>query len=130
MATSSAYFGVSFGSVVRGFHVYKAILTPVWNVEHSTQQEHVNREDQYAVAIINNDVVVGHLPRELSQTFEEARFPAKIIGRGQMSPLLQGGMEIPCIYTRKKEIGGQAQVIVEEYGHGTFTLIIVSILEC
>ena len=69
MAASSAYFGVSFGNVVRGFHVYKAIWTPVLNAKHSTQQEHGNTEDQYAVAIINNDDVVGHVPKELSQTF-------------------------------------------------------------
>ena len=66
MAASSAYFGVSFGSVVRRFHVYKAIWTPVLNAEHS---EHGNTEDQYVVAIVNNDVVVGQLPIELSQTF-------------------------------------------------------------
>ena len=120
MAASSAYFGVSFGSVVRGFHVYKAIWTPVSNAEHSTQQEHGNTEDQYAVAIINNDVVVRHVPKELSQTFwffieRGGEISCRIIGRRQMSPLLQGGMEIPCIYTfrGKKKLVGKLRLLLK-----------------
>ena len=49
-------------SVVRGFHVYKAVWTPVVNFEHSTQQEHSNSEDNYAVAIMNGEAVgLGHV---------------------------------------------------------------------
>ena len=99
MAASSAYVGVSFGSIVRGFLVYKAIWTPVLNAEHSAQQEHGNTEDQYAVAIINNAGVVGHVPKELSQTFwffieRGGEISCRITGRRLRSPLLQGGMEI------------------------------------
>ena len=113
---------MSFESVVRGFHVYNAIWTPVLNTEHSTQQEHGNTEDQYAVSIINNDVVVGHVLKELSQTFwlfieRGGEISCKLTGRRLRSPLLQGGMEIPCICAlRGKKIGGQAQVFVEDYG--------------
>ncbi len=104
MASSSANFRVSFGSVVRGFHIYKFIWTPVVNDEHSVQQERGNAEDQYAVAIINNDLIVGHVPRELSQIFwffieRGGEISCRIMGRRQRSPLLQGGLEIPCIYT-------------------------------
>ena len=55
-----AYFHVCIQSVVRGFHVYKAVWTPVVNSEHPTQQEHGNPEDNYAVAIMNGGVTVGH----------------------------------------------------------------------
>ena len=105
MATvSSPHFQLSFSSVVRGFHVYQEVWTPVLNAEYSTSQEHGNIEDQYAVAVINNDQVVGHVPRELSQTFwyfieREGEIICKVTGRKQRSALLQGGMEIPCIYT-------------------------------
>lgn len=115
----AAYFSISFQSVVRGFHVYQDIWTPVVNTEHSTQQEHGNTEDQYAVAITNNNDVVGHLPRELSQMFwfikRGGEISCKITAvRRQRSPLLQGGMEIPCIYTlRGKKTGGQTQAIVD-----------------
>ncbi len=57
-ATGSLYFQLSFNSVVRGFHVYQAVWTPVLNAEYSTNQEHGNAEDQYAVAVTNNDQVV------------------------------------------------------------------------
>ena len=60
MAASAAYFHVNMQSVVRGFHVYQAVWTPVVNSEHVTQQEHGNTEDNYAVAILNGGVVVGH----------------------------------------------------------------------
>ena len=41
MAASSAnHFQLSFSSVVRGFHVYQAVWTPVLNAEYLTQQEH------------------------------------------------------------------------------------------
>ncbi len=87
---------------MRGFHVYQAVWTPVLNAEYSTNQEHENAEDQYAVAVINNDQVVGHVPRELSQTFwyfieREGEIICKVTGRRQRSVLLQGGMEILCI---------------------------------
>ena len=36
-------------SPVRGFHVYKAVWTPVVNSEHSTQQEHGNSKDNYSL---------------------------------------------------------------------------------
>ena len=66
---ADTYFSVSFSSVVRGYHVYQAVWTPVLHAEHPLQQEHDNSEDQYAVAVINSGQVVGHVPRELSQTF-------------------------------------------------------------
>lgn len=105
-ASASAYFHVNIQSVVRGFHVYQAVWTPVVNSEHVTQQEHGNTEDNYAVAILNGDVVVGHVPREMSHTFwhfigRGGEITCKIIGRRQRSTLLVGGLEVPCIYTLK-----------------------------
>ena len=40
-----------FYSVIRGFHVYKAIWTPTIGEELSTDREHGNPADQYAVAV-------------------------------------------------------------------------------
>ena len=122
MATVSvgAYFQVSFSSVVRGFHVYKDVWSPVVNAKHSTQQEHGNTEDQYAVAVMNGGIVVGHVPRELSQTcwFFIARggeISCKVTGRRQRSALMQGGMEIPCIYTLrgKKKLVDKLKIIIK-----------------
>lgn len=68
IAGMSGYFQVSFRSVVRGYHVYRVVWTPVVGEELSTQQEHGNPEDLYAVAIIKSDTTVGHIPREISKT--------------------------------------------------------------
>ena len=75
-------------SVVRGYHVYQAVWTPVLHAEHPLQ--HDNSEDQYAVAVINSGQVVGHVPRELSQTFwyfieREGEISCIITGRRQRS---------------------------------------------
>ena len=105
MATSgSADFQASYGSVVRGFHVYHTIWTPTVNEEHPTQREHGNTEDQYAVAITKNGVIIGHVPRELSRTFvaREGQISCKVTGQRQRSVLLQGRMEIPCIQREEK----------------------------
>ena len=56
------YFCASYLSVVRGFHVYKDIRTPILNEVHPTQQEHGNLEDRYAVSIVKDDLIVRHIP--------------------------------------------------------------------
>ena len=50
---------MSFGGVVRGFHVYKAVWTPVIGEELSTEREHGNPEDAFAVAIMKSETTVG-----------------------------------------------------------------------
>ena len=42
-------FEASFRSVVRGFHVYRAVWTPILHEELTTQLEYGNPEDRYAV---------------------------------------------------------------------------------
>ena len=59
------------------------------------------------MAIMNGDVIVGHVPRELSQTFfffiiiieRDGEINYKITGRWQRSTLLVGGLKVPCTYT-------------------------------
>ena len=68
MAGGILPFQVSFRGVVRGYHVYKDIWNPVLNEELTSQQEPGNLEDHYAVAVIKGDVIVGHVPREISKT--------------------------------------------------------------
>ena len=51
---------MSYSSVVRGFHVYKDIWTPIL---HPTQQEHGNP----AVSNLKDDLILGHIPKELSR---------------------------------------------------------------
>ena len=53
-------------SCVRGYHVYQYQWTPVINQELSCRREFNNMEDPYAMTIINNDTIVGHVPRKIS----------------------------------------------------------------
>ena len=43
-------FEVSFGGIVRGFHMYQAVWSPVIGEELSTEREHGNPEDAFTVA--------------------------------------------------------------------------------
>ena len=58
-------FEVSFGGIVQGFHLYKAVWTPVIGEELSTEREHDNPEDAFAVVIKKSGITVGHIPREI-----------------------------------------------------------------
>ena len=55
---------VSFNSCIRGHHVhvYKSIWTPFLEEQLSCQREHGNIEDLYAVAMIKDGVIIGHVP--------------------------------------------------------------------
>ena len=56
-------------SVVRGHHVYKSVWTPVSGEELAVVPEAKNSHDRYAVDVLKDGEVVGHITRELSRTF-------------------------------------------------------------
>ena len=91
--------------------------------EHATEQEHGNPEDQFAVAIVKSGTgVVGHIPREISKTCwmflarDGTEIKCTVTGMKQRSVLLEGGLEIPCIYTfkGKKKLIDKLKRIMEE----------------
>ena len=54
-------------SVVRGFHVYHTVWTPVLGEELECKREFGNVVDRYAVGVHKSDgSLVGHLPRKIS----------------------------------------------------------------
>ena len=114
-------FEVSFCSVIRGFHVYQAIWTPTIGEELSTDREHGNPADPFAVAVQKSGTTVGHIPREISKTSwhfigHDGEISCRVTGRRQRSILLEGGLEIPCIYTfkGKKKLVDKLTTILEE----------------
>ena len=52
---------------VRGYNVYKDVWAAVIGEELVCQRERGNSCDHYAVAVIKEDVVVGHLPQKISR---------------------------------------------------------------
>ena len=52
---------MSFGGVVHGFHVYQVVWSPVIGGELSTEGEHGNIKDAFAVTIMKSGATVGHI---------------------------------------------------------------------
>ena len=114
-------FQASFKGVVRGYHVYQDIWTLSIGEELMTRPEIGNPEDLYAVAIMKSDTIFGHIPREISKTCfhfidHDGVIICKISGRRQHSVLLQGGLEVPCVYTfqGKKKLVDKLTTILRE----------------
>lgn len=53
-------------SVIRGYHEYKNIWEAAFGECLQCQRERSNGHDPYAVAVVKDDNVVGHVPRKLS----------------------------------------------------------------
>ncbi len=54
-------------SVVRGYHVYMAEWDPSIGDHFDLEIEENNRHDRFAVAIIVDESIVGHVPKEFSK---------------------------------------------------------------
>ncbi len=52
--------------MIRGYHEYKQIWSPVIGEGLDCVQESRHSHDLYAVAIIKSGVVVGHVPHKIS----------------------------------------------------------------
>ena len=92
----------AIASVVRGYHVYKDIWDAEINSELPCFREPDNREDRYAVAVMNGTVVVGHVPRRISYICNiflrhSGSIICRVTGPRQYSRDLEsGGLEVPC----------------------------------
>ncbi len=101
-------------SCVRGYHIYQEIWHPVVGEELECIREVTNVVDRYAVAVIKNAQVVGHLPKKISRICtlfirRGGTIICRVTGRRRRSlDLVQGGLEVPCqlIFRsqKKKEI--------------------------
>ena len=89
-------------SVVRGYHIYKEIWSAAVGTTLPCQQESFNPYDSYAVAIIKDDLVVGHMLRNISVTCSAFlrrgdAITCTVTGARQYSnDLPQGGLKVPC----------------------------------
>ena len=54
-------------SVVRGYHVYKEDWSPIIGERFWVEVEETNIHDRYAVAVVVNDRITGHIPWEFSK---------------------------------------------------------------
>ena len=87
-------------SVIRGHHIYKTVWTPFIGETLSLRIEDGNEQDSFAVAVIKNDDIVGHAPRQFSRVFyfflsHDGTIDVEITGHRKFGC----GLEVPCLYT-------------------------------
>ena len=86
----------------------------------NTKREIGNPEDRFAMAVvdvIDGSCTVGHIPRELSRVLSHfiehgGEITCQVTGQRQRSPLIQGGLEIPCSVCLRGE--GFHQTLISE----------------
>ena len=92
---------------IRGYHVYQEVWEAAIDEELICRPERSNAHDWYAVAVMKNDVVVGHVPSKLSRLYtlfiwRGGSILCRLAGRRRYShDLSQGGLEIPCVLLLK-----------------------------
>ena len=114
---------VSFKLAVRGFHVYRNCWNPQRNEVLNCFHESNNPFDMFAIQVckIQTNKMVGHLPMEISRITEflidrGAVFQAKLTSTYyRRSPLVRGGLEIPCEITVGMNKNASNNALLERY---------------
>ena len=102
MAASPSNSVARFSSCVRGYHVYQSIWMPSTGEILDCQREVGNAVDRYAIKVLKNDEIVGHLPKKISMLCSlfirrGGLIKCEVTGSRRYSQdLVQGGLEIPC----------------------------------
>ena len=56
-----------YESCICGYHIYKDIWSSTVGEHLTCERETLNSTDRYTVAVLKDDVIIGHLPRVLSR---------------------------------------------------------------
>ena len=88
-------------AMVRGYHVYENIWTAVVGESFPCMQEAGNTFDPFAVAVMRDDTVIGHVPSlSICALFlrRNGSITCQVTGSRRYSDdLAQGGLEVPCV---------------------------------
>ena len=90
-------------SYIRNFHVYKDIWEPVIDQVLPCIQEPENPEDKNAVALMNKEKIVGHVPKNISVwmamflKLKSSSIASGVTG-GKVNSGVGYGLEITCEY--------------------------------
>ena len=112
-----------FSAAVRGFHYYRSFWSPQPEQILKCFHEIGNAFDIFAIKVCetSKDETVGHLPMEISRITKflidrGADVTAKLSSTNyRRSPLVQGGIEIPCIITVKMPGTILNQLLMERF---------------
>ena len=126
--TCVKYF--QFRAAVRGFHYYRKSWLPEPEQTLNCFHEEGNKFDRFAIKVCEKDKneIAAHLPMEISRVTKflldrGAIVSAKLTSTHyRRSPLVQGGIEIPCVVTVSMSGTVINQLLMERYKQlvGTF----------
>ena len=93
--------------MISGYHVYRYVWKYKIGNTLTCKTEENNAHDKYAVAIIFNEDIVGHVPKEYSKIFNLYKTwrchkttvtgPRQNMGLGLEIPLYVQGINTPCV---------------------------------
>ena len=109
MATSTTMATFEKDGYVCVYHVYGRVWDAVIGEHLTCRRKPTNESDRYAVAVLKDGNVIGHLPRKVSQVCSlflrrGGTISCEVTGtRRYSADLPQGGLEIPCklLFTSK-----------------------------
>ena len=86
-------------SVFCGHHVFKDIWSPFVGEILNVQQEVHNAKYRFAVVVVKNETIIGHVPREVLLLFwyfieHDGTITCEVIGLRKHGI----GLEVPCTY--------------------------------
>ena len=91
----------TFDLAAWGYHVCKVVWKPTIGEKLQADQELGNEADKFAVKVVKDNEIVGHLSREYLRTLwyliaHGGKICVEVTGRRRHCKELCGGMEIPC----------------------------------
>ena len=92
-----------YDSVIRGFHVYRTYWTPKIGQILTTTRDKLNINDRYAISVLEDNVIIGHLPKEISKICSyflkrNGSIQCQVTDTNyKRSDIPKGGLEIPAI---------------------------------
>ena len=107
-------------SYVTGYHVYNDIWTPTSGEKLSTATEPEKHHDKYAVKVLKENEVVGHVPREISKCCTSALLCGGTIKweiTGKRQNKRGNGLDVPCKYIIKGPLHmiSNVEMITKDY---------------
>ena len=87
---------------VRGYHIYKEEWEAAVGEELKCEREKNNAKDPYAVAVVRENVIVGHLPRKISQISalflkRQGKISWKVLGTGVLADIGSNTGAVPLV---------------------------------
>ena len=94
----------SFKKWVTGYHVYQDIWTPEIGEKLSCKEDPENPYDEYAVSVILDTELVGHVPRTISKIITnflstDGKVELTILANPKRTR--RNGIIVPCLYVLK-----------------------------